>query len=219
MTMYTVRFLPHDKEIKVAEGETLNRAALEAGVHVNASCGGEGVCGKCRVIVEEGKVEGGVSEKLNTEDQNKGYRLACQSRVKSDVVVRIPIESEVDAGVLNLQMTPRCKARIQEMDLEELKEKGLFVPPVEKIYLELPEPNTQDNLADVTRLVSHLKANHDEHRLDVDLAVIRKIPDVLRQNEFKITATLARPVHEGRKTRIINVQPGDTTDRNFAIAM
>jgi uncharacterized 2Fe-2S/4Fe-4S cluster protein (DUF4445 family) len=219
MTMYTVRFLPHDKEIRVAEGETLNRAALEAGVHVNASCGGEGVCGKCRVIVEEGKVEGGVSEKLSTEDQNKGYRLACQSRVKSDVVVRIPIESEVDAGVLNLQMTPRCKARIQEMDLEELKEKGLFVPPVEKKYLELPEANTQDNLADVTRLVSHLKANHDEHRLDVDLAVIRKIPDVLRQNGFKITATLARPVHEGRKTRIINVQPGDTTDRNFAIAM
>jgi uncharacterized 2Fe-2S/4Fe-4S cluster protein (DUF4445 family) len=219
MTMYTIRFLPHNKEVKVAEGETLNRAAMEAGVHVNASCGGEGVCGKCRVIVEKGSVEGGISEKLSPEDQKKGYRLACQSSIKNDVVVRIPIESEVDASVLDLQMTPRCTARIKEMDLEELKEKGLFVPPVEKIYLELPEPNSQDNLADVTRLVSYLKANHDEHRLDVDLAVIRKTPDVLRQDGFKITATLARPVHEGRKTRIINIQPGDTTDRNFAIAM
>ncbi|UCH22589.1 MAG: DUF4445 domain-containing protein [Deltaproteobacteria bacterium] len=218
-TEFTIRFLPHNKEISVAEGDTLIRAAIEAGVHVNASCGGEGVCGKCRVIVEEGSLEGGISEKLSAEDQEQGYRLACQSLIKSDLVVRIPVESEVDASVLNMQATPRCTARIQEMDLEELKEKGLFVPPVEKKYLELPEPNAQDNLADVTRLVSYLKANYHEHRLDVDLPVIRKIPDVLRQDDFKITATLARPVHEISKTRIINVKPGDTTNRNFAIAM
>jgi uncharacterized 2Fe-2S/4Fe-4S cluster protein (DUF4445 family) len=118
-----------------------------------------------------------------------------------------------------MQATPRRAARIQEMDLEELKEKGLFVPPVEKKFLELPEPNAQDNLADVTRLVSYLKLKHDEHHLDVDLSVIRKIPDILRQDGFKITATLARSVHEDGKTRIINVQPGNATDRNFAIAM
>ena len=53
----------------------------------------------------------------------------------------------------------------------------------------------------------------------VDLPVIRKIPDILREADFKVTATLARPVHAGRKTHIINIQPGDTTDRNYAIAM
>ncbi|MBW2741134.1 MAG: 2Fe-2S iron-sulfur cluster binding domain-containing protein, partial [Deltaproteobacteria bacterium] len=30
----------------VKDGESLIRAAMEAGVHINASCGGEGVCGK-----------------------------------------------------------------------------------------------------------------------------------------------------------------------------
>jgi uncharacterized 2Fe-2S/4Fe-4S cluster protein (DUF4445 family) len=133
--------------------------------------------------------------------------------------VRIPIESEIDASVLNLQSTPRRTARIQEMNLEELKEKGLFMPPVEKKYLELPAPNAQDNLPDVTRLVSFLKLKHDEHRLVVRLPVIRKIPDVLRKDGFKVTVTLARPVQSGRKTHIINVQPGDTTDRNYGIAM
>ncbi len=50
--------------------------------------------------------------------------------------------------------------------------------------------------------------------------MIRKIPDVLRKDGFRVTATLARPVREeGGRTRIINVQPGDTTDRNYAIAM
>ncbi len=219
MSKHKIKFLPHNKEITVMHGENLIRAALEAGVHINASCGGEGVCGKCRVIIEDGSVEGGITEKLSKEDIEKGYCQACLAAIQSDLVVRIPVESEVDISVLNLQKTPRRKAKIWEMNLEDLKEKGLFLPPVEKKYLELPEPTPQDNLPDVTRLVSFLKARHGEHRLVVQLPVIRKISDVLRKDGFRVTATLARPVHAGRKTHIINIQPGDTTDRNYAIAV
>ncbi len=214
-----VVFLPHRREIKIREGENLIRAAMDAGVHVNASCGGEGVCGKCRVIIEDGTVEGGISEKLSKEDVEKGYRLACQSVITGDVTIRVPIESEMDAGALNLQATPRQTARIKEVDFDKLKDAGLFIPPVEKKYLELPAPTAQDNLPDVTRLISFLKQAHNEHQLDVDLSVIRKIPHVMREKDFKVTATMARPVREGSKTRIINVQAGDSTDRNYAIAM
>jgi len=217
--MHKITFLPHQREIRVPDGANLIRAAMDAGVHVNASCGGEGVCGKCRVVIEAGEVAGGITEKLSREDIDKGYRQACLALVKSDLTVRVPVESTVDAGMLNAQRTPRQTARIKEINLDDLKEKGLFVPPVEKKYLELPPPTAQDNLPDVTRLVSFLKLKHNEHRLEVDLSVIRKIPQVLRQKEFKVTATLARPVQEGSKTRMINVQPGDTTERNFAIAM
>ena len=217
--MHKVRFLPHNKEISVPDGETLIRAALEAGVHVNASCGGEGVCGKCRVIVEQGTVEGGITEQLSKADKEKGFRQACLARVKSDLVVRVPVESTIDAKVLNMQSTPRRTAHIRQMDLDELKEKSLFVPPVEKVYLELPEPTVQDNLPDVTRMVSYLKLKHNEHRLEVDLSVIRKISAALRQDNFKLTATLARPVRDSGKTRIINIQAGDKTDRNYAVAM
>jgi len=219
MTQHNITFQPHNIQMTVDDGEFLIRAAMEAGVHINASCGGEGVCGKCRVIIEEGTVEGGISEKLDPADLEKGYRLACQSKVRSDLIVRIPVESSIDTAALNKQWTPRQTARISEMDFGELKEKGLFVPPVEKRYLELPEPTTLDHLPDVTRLVSHLKLSFDEHRLVVDLPVIRKMPDALRKEGFKVTATLARPVQEGRKTRVLNIQPGDTTDQNYAIAM
>jgi uncharacterized 2Fe-2S/4Fe-4S cluster protein (DUF4445 family) len=219
MKKHHILFLPHNIKIIVEERENLIRAAMEAGVHINASCGGEGICGKCRVIIEDGNVEGGITEKLDKQDIEKGFRQACLSKVLSDLVVRIPIESEVDASVLNLQQTPRKTARIWEMNLDELKDEGLFMPPVEKKYLELPEPTSQDNLPDVTRLVSFLKAKYDEHRLVVELPVIRKISEILRQSNFKITATLARPVQAGRKTQIIHVQPGDTTDRNYAIAV
>jgi uncharacterized 2Fe-2S/4Fe-4S cluster protein (DUF4445 family) len=219
MTTHKVKFLPYDMQIQVDDGETLIRAAMEAGVHVNASCGGEGVCGKCRVLIEAGTVEGGISEKLSKEDLAEGYRLACQAAVKSDLVVRIPVESTIDTGVLKLQASPRRTAHIRTMNFDELKEKGLFVAPVEKKYLELPEPTAQDNLPDVTRLISYLNLKHDEHRLEVELSVVRKIPDVIREDNFKITATLVRPVRDVGKTRIINVQPGDTSKHSYAIAM
>ena len=68
---------------------------------MNASCGGEGFCGKCRVIIEKGQIEGGISERLSKEDLDAGYRLACRCRIKSDLTVRVPVESEIDASVLN----------------------------------------------------------------------------------------------------------------------
>ena len=219
MATHTIRFLPYETTIQVQDGDTVIRAALEAGVHVNASCGGEGVCGKCRVLIEDGTVEGGISEKLSEEDREKGYRLACRAIVKSDLVVRIPVESTIDAGVLKLQAAPRRTAHISEFDFEELKEKGLFDAPVEKKYLQLPAPTAQDNLPDITRLISFLKLKYDEHRLEVDLSVIRKIPEVIREDDFKVTTTLLRPVRKVGNTRLINVQPGDTTRQNYAIAM
>ena len=219
MANHKVVFLPHKIEIAVPAGETIIHAAMEAGVHINASCGGEGVCGKCRVLIEEGTVEGGITEKLSQEDRDNGYRLGCQAAVKSDLVVRIPVESAMDASALRMQQTPRKTAHIRVMNFDELKEKGLFVAPVEKIFLQLPKPTLQDNLPDITRLISYLKAKHDEHRLDVALSVIRKIPDAIREKDFEVTATLVRPVRDIGKTRLINVQPGDTTSRSYAIAM
>ncbi len=219
MSEYKILFLPHNKEITVQDGESLIRAAMEVGVHINASCGGEGICGKCRVIIEEGNIEGGITEKLSEADIEKGYRLACKAIVRGNVTVRIPVESEVDARVLNMQSTARRTALIKQPDFEALKKEGLFLPPVEKKYLELPEPSIQNNLPDTTRLIMFLKLNHDEHHLAVSLPVIRKLPDVLREDGFKVTVTLARPVKKGRKSNIIHVEPGNTKNRSYAIAV
>lgn len=219
MALHKISFVPHGKEVMAENGSTLIRAAMDAGVHINASCGGEGVCGKCRVLIESGEVAGGISEKLSQEDIDKGYRLACLSKVSSDLLVRIPVESAIDKATLNRLDTPRKTARIRTVNLEDLKEKGLFAPPVEKKYLELPPPTIQDNVPDVSRIVRALRNDHGEHRLEFDMSVIRKIPDVIRQADFKVTVNIARPVRAEGKNRIINIEPGDTTDRNYAIAV
>ncbi len=214
-----VTFLPHNREIDVPVGDSLIRAALSAGVHINASCGGEGVCGKCRVLIEQGKVAEGISERLRPEDAAKGYRLACLCGVTEDVAVRIPVESAIDASVLNRMASPRRTAAIRHMDFSSLKEQGLFIPPVEKVFLRLSPPDAQNNMPDVTRLIEYLKLKGNEHKLELTLPVIRKLPNVLRQDGFQVTVTLVRPVRDDGKTMVIDVQAGDTTAANYAIAM
>ena len=166
MSRPTVTFLPYNRSIQVSEGESLIRAALQAGVHINASCGGEGVCAKCRVRVEQGQIDGGQSERLSTEDQEAGYRLACQTRVSGDVTIRVPVESAMDRSVFDHKVTPRRTARIQQMDFDSLKERGLFIPPVEKVHLKLTPPDAQNNMPDLTRLIEYLKLQ-GEHKLEL----------------------------------------------------
>ena len=90
---------------------------------------------------------------------------------------------------------------------------------MKKKYLKLTEPSAQDNIADVTRIIQYLKQEKDEHRLAVDLSVIRKIPDILREDDFKVTVTIVRPVREDGKNQIVNIEPGDTTDQHYSVAM
>lgn len=219
MSECTITFLPHERVVTVSSGESLLRTALQAGVHINASCGGEGVCGKCRILVEKGTVTGGISDRLGKEDIEKGYRLACLAKVSEDITVRIPIESSIDKSVMNLQATPRRTATIQQMDFESLKEEGLFIPPVEKIFLTLSPPDSQNNMPDVTRLIEYLKLEANEHKLEITLPVIRKLPGTMRESDFQVTATIIRPVRNDGKNLITNIQAGDKTGENYAVAM
>jgi uncharacterized 2Fe-2S/4Fe-4S cluster protein (DUF4445 family) len=214
-----VKFLPHNLDVEVEAGTNLIRVAMNAGIHINASCGGEGVCGKCRIVQEGGKLENGITERLSPEDVAKGYRLACLSEVVEDVTVIVPVESTVDTDFLNVQAAPRSTAAAQHMDIESLKEQGLFINPVKKTLLDIPPPTKDDNLSDVGRLVRSLKEKADWHKLELTIPVIRKLPDILRENDFKVTATLVRPVRDNGKTRVTNIQAGDTTAENYAIAM
>ncbi|RUM39326.1 MAG: hypothetical protein DSY70_06005, partial [Desulfobulbus sp.] len=55
----TVTFLPAERSVQVTPETSLIKAARKAGLHINASCGGAGVCGKCRIILEQGELQGG----------------------------------------------------------------------------------------------------------------------------------------------------------------
>ena len=122
----TIKFLPGGREVEVEEGETIIKAARRAGIHINASCGGSGVCGKCRILVEEGEVCEGISEKLSAKDIEAGYRLACSAIIKGDLTVRVPVESGLHGGGLGIAVPIRHRASMHVYDIEDLREEGIF---------------------------------------------------------------------------------------------
>jgi uncharacterized 2Fe-2S/4Fe-4S cluster protein (DUF4445 family) len=216
--LHKVTFLPAERTVEVPDGESLLKAARQAGIHINASCGGSGLCGKCRVILEKGALEGGKSEKLAPADYRTGVRQACLGVVRGDVTIRIPAESGLAGGVLTLDVPIRHRARMHIFDVETLKREGVFLPPVEKRVLELPPPSAMDNMADAGRLIQGLHNQYNERRLFINLPVLRKIRRALREKDFLVTVTLARPVNVGRKTLVANIQAGNWLERNYGLA-
>ncbi|GAH65937.1 unnamed protein product, partial [marine sediment metagenome] len=96
-----VHFNPDNVDTVVEAGANLLQAAIDAGVHINASCGGTGVCGTCKVLIEKGKVETARTETLSEEEYEQGVRQACQSRVISDLTVYIPVESRLEKAIIS----------------------------------------------------------------------------------------------------------------------
>lgn len=216
---FTVTFLPSDHVVKVKKGESLIKAARFAGIHINASCGGSGVCGKCRVLLESGQVEGGRSEKLSAEDYEAGYRQACIAHIQGDTTIRVPEESGLKKGGLGTSVPVRHRAGMRVYDIQELREEGIFDPPVEKFFLELPRASSTDNMADSGRIIQGLHNQYDERAMTITLPVLRKIRKALRDDDFRVTVTLARPVHKPAKIYVVNIQAGNWIHRNFGLAI
>ena len=65
MPKHTVTFHPSGRKILVDSETDLLQAAMEAGIHINASCGGSATCGKCKVKILKGAADAPKHPKLS----------------------------------------------------------------------------------------------------------------------------------------------------------
>ncbi|MFH1639919.1 MAG: ASKHA domain-containing protein [Chloroflexota bacterium] len=236
-----VHFEPEDIDISVKAGTSLLQAAIDAGVYIAASCGGEGQCGTCRVLVQKGDIKNGRTDRISDEDYAQGYRQACQSMVLSDVTVYIPIESRLDRTALIRDdeeigdvalstsvfglLSPQPSVEIPPVTLEEtMMELPRTRPPLSKFYVRMPPPTLEDNTSDLTRLLRTLKQQYKLINLTVDFEVVRKLPQMLRDSGWEVTVTTIvtaiMPSRAARhRPRVINIEPGDTRDRYYSLAI
>jgi len=209
-----VHFSPGNVDIVVEQGTNLLEAAINAGVHINASCGGAGTCGTCKVLIEKGKVETTRTEKLSEEEYKQGIRQACQSRVITDLSVYVLVESRLEKAVLS-----REGKRVSEV----LASGWRFRPPLSKCFVELPSPSLDDNLSDLSRLLRGLKQRCNLSNLWVDFDAVKNLAEVLRDGGWKVTVTTlvtaAKPrAGERHRPRVIDVEPGDTREKHYSLA-
>jgi uncharacterized 2Fe-2S/4Fe-4S cluster protein (DUF4445 family) len=190
-----VTFQPSGRSVFVLLGTKIIEAVGRAGINIDMPCGGQGTCRKCRIqITSEAKGSPCQADKdtFSQEELNNGWRLACQTSVQNDMTVYIPEESLIVASQ---------KILTKSRGIEEIQPK----PIITKIYFELAMPTRADNKPDVERLSRQI----GEYKLG--LKQLRRLPKFLRENEFKGTAVLANYI-------LIDLEPGDTTNRCFGAA-
>jgi uncharacterized 2Fe-2S/4Fe-4S cluster protein (DUF4445 family) len=211
---YSITFLPEQKTVKAVAGKSLLDAAAAAGIAINSVCGGDGVCGKCRVIVKSGKVTAKPNMFLDRREIQRGVALACQTFVDGDVVLEVPPESRV-GGVPQLA----TEDAIRFGSISEWVGEGAFFthsPLFRREYLELPKPTIEDCICDQERLYRELRRHRDIPIMQTGLAVLQRLPDVLRASDWKVTALLGC---RGGTVEVVDVEAGDSSVTDLGVAL
>ncbi len=208
-----VSFRPSGREVFVLPGTRLIEAAAEAGLVVEVPCGGEGRCGRCRVIVASDAAAPTTTERhwLSQEELEDGWRLACQSAVNGPMDVEIPPGSRAAAEhKILVQWQEKGAGGIPALHGADHSKQRLPTPfpesPVRKRYVELALPGRGDDAPDMLRLEAALGGP-----LEADLSLLGDLPSRLRTNEFRGTAVMA-------EHRLIDFEPGNTENDAFAVA-
>ena len=206
----SVTFKPNNVTTAISEKANLLAPAIDAGVHINASCGGIGTCGTCKVLIEKGSVDSKRTAMVSAEEYARDIRQACQSRVLSDLVAHIPLESRLEAGVLEREMAGGSEVQAV------LAGGWRYNPPLTKLLVKLTPPTMKDNSSDLSRLQRGLKQICGQNNISVDMTVVRKLAAVLRDGEWTVTASLLRD--DEAAMRLINIEPGDTRSSFYGLA-
>jgi uncharacterized 2Fe-2S/4Fe-4S cluster protein (DUF4445 family) len=222
---HNVILQPSGRRGHVEEGTSVRAAARELGVEIESICAENATCGKCMVLVEEGRFEkyniDSKQENLSpvgTEERaylmrrpkllkDKGWeigqvRLSCQCKVLGDVLINVPEESRGNKQIV------RKSARERAIEIK---------PSIRKYYVSLTAPNLERPIADWERLAKGLETSMGLVRrgeenlprwfdLTIDYQCLRMLSSTLREAKWNVTVS----VWQDRE--VIEVQPGYVED-------
>jgi uncharacterized 2Fe-2S/4Fe-4S cluster protein (DUF4445 family) len=222
---HTIILQPSGRRGQVDEGMSVRAAARELGVEIESICAENATCGKCMVLVEEGRFE-----KYNVDSRrehlspvggeeraylmrrpkllkDKGWeigqvRLSCQCKVLGDVLINVPEESRGNKQIV------RKSARERAIEIK---------PSVRKYYVSLAPPNLERPIADWERLAKGLETSMGLVRrgeenlprwfdLNIDYQCLRTLSSTLREAKWNVTVSV------WQDQEVIEVQPGYVED-------
>jgi uncharacterized 2Fe-2S/4Fe-4S cluster protein (DUF4445 family) len=131
---------------------------------------------------------------LDDKEKARGIRLACQTKIASDMTMNIPVETRF------FEHKTLVDGTFREVKLH---------PNIKKIFVRLPKPTLADQRSDLDRLLAAINGHIPNVRAEMD--VIRMVPDLIRKDDFAVTAVL-------ESDEIVNLELGDTTKQNYGMA-
>jgi uncharacterized 2Fe-2S/4Fe-4S cluster protein (DUF4445 family) len=179
------------RQVRVPPGVTVFDSASWNGIAIDSTCGGHGTCHKCKVRIDgPTPITRHDLRTFNRDQLDAGWRLGCLVNATRDLAVEVP------------PLTTRPKAATVGVGRQVI-----LRPAIQKRYVELAEPTLADQRTDLARLLDAI----DDLEPQPDLHVLQRLPTVLRAADFKVTAVV---VDEA----LVDVEPGDTTGTQYAIA-
>ena len=216
--MAKVFFKSHNKEVECEVGEKLLDVARNADIFIDAPCNGNKSCGKCKVKLLEGKCNTEKTVHISDEEWDEGYILACATKITEDITIEVPeklsssmhgMKIEGVGKKVDKELFERAKNIIESNDLS-------YQTNIIKQYVELDKPSIDDNISDIDRIERHMKQELNIDAIDFRLDVLRKIPKILREDDFKITLTYLK---KKNKITILNIEAGNKEGELYGLAI
>jgi uncharacterized 2Fe-2S/4Fe-4S cluster protein (DUF4445 family) len=209
MTDPLVLFMPSGKRGRFPKGTPVLDAARKLGVYVESVCGGRATCGRCQIVVQEGKfAKHGIASALanispyGAKEQRydkvrglpAGRRLSCSATILGDLVIDVPQDTVVNAQVVR----KAASGRIIERDAA-----------VHLCYVEVEQPDMAKPLGDLDRLKAALVRDWGGQfgfdRLACDFALVPQAQKILRAENWGVTAAIHK---DDGEARIVALWPG-----------
>ncbi|HBA91043.1 MAG TPA: ferredoxin, partial [Anaerolineaceae bacterium] len=184
-----VVFQPSGQSGKVKAGLSLLDAARSLGVGIESICGGAGTCGKCQVIIEEGRFAKydltSSADHVSSADQDErsicarrglsnGVRLSCLAHVKGDLLVTVPEEAQANRQVVRKAATERV----------------IQVDPIIRMALLTLDPPILGDRSDQERILALLESRFGLKAPTFELTALKSLPAALREGHGEVSLTI-----------------------------
>jgi uncharacterized 2Fe-2S/4Fe-4S cluster protein (DUF4445 family) len=200
--IHTIQFEPSGKSVQMPAGVLLSEAMRQAGLDLNMPCGGQGRCGRCAVIAQNGAgVRRRSTVRLSAEDLALGYALACQTVVEGDAVITIPPQEKIERRLV----TDKTATEVTlPFTYNPANHQSMRLFP-----LALDPPSMADQTDDWSRLKRALATSYGVANLTTDLATLRCLGTALREQGWAVTAVIELDTwdHPNGPPRLVELLP------------
>ncbi len=185
-------------------GESLLDTAKKTNVALDVPCGGNALCGKCRVKLVAGELETEKTAHITDAEYARGWRLACASRVISDVEVLVPDRVLAYRGRMKAADPDSAKAaELFEKTKASLAAWGIgFSNDLDVVEAAMEPPSYDDTMPDNERLFRAVKAACGASFVKTNFCVLQKLSGVLRRENFDVKCVIRR---EEDRTEVLDV--------------
>ena len=193
-------------------GTRVSDAARAAGIDLNLPCGGQGRCGRCLVIVQEGQVNRPPTQRLSAEEIEQGYALACQATVEGDAVIYVPPQK-----IERKLQTDKTAQRVQvPFGYDALRDQ-----PLRKYVVTVTPPSLDDQTDDWSRVRRELARQHGIEGLTAGLPVLRRLASALREGDWTVTLVVEMDRWDAPDgpPRLVDILPGDHLESLWGVAI